>query len=102
MDKHMDKEIKDVVEQIIALMDVCKIVLFSKKVDLSGKTSSFKICVITEEDNVNEFERRIYINVESDIPFDALIYSKEDWDKYLGRKGSFCDQINDRGSVIYG
>ncbi len=98
----MKNPISEVVDQITKLVEVEKIILFSKKTDLNGEVSSFKICVITCGNDVQEYEKSIYIDVESDIPFDVIVYSSENWQKYLSEEGSFCNKVNSTGSVIYG
>ena len=98
----MKNPISDVVEQIIKMVDVEKIILFSKKIDLNGEISSFKICIITHGNDVYEYEKKIYIDVESEIPFDIVLYSSENWNKYLSEEGSFCNKVISSGSVIYG
>ncbi len=98
----MKNPISEVVNQITKLVEVEKIILFSKKTDLNGEVSSFKICVITYGNDVHEYEKAIYIDVESDIPFDIIVYSSESWKKYLSEESSFCNKVNSTGSVIYG
>ena len=98
----MKDPISEVVKQITELVEVERIILFSKKINLSGEVSSFKICIVTHGNDVIEYEKLIYIEVDSDVPFDVVIYSSENWKKYLLEDGSFCNKVNSTGSVIYG
>ena len=97
----MDKFIANVVEQITKLVDVHKIILFSKKEDLTGEISSFKICVIISCGMKNVCEKNIYINVDSEIPFDVVVYTYEEWENLRKTKGSFGNKIDNIGRVIY-
>ncbi|MEF9984569.1 MAG: hypothetical protein RSD67_06155 [Oscillospiraceae bacterium] len=98
----MDEYINSVVEQIVDVVEVDKIILFSKKQDLEGKLSSFKICVIIKKETKTESEKEIYINVDCEIPFDVVVYTSNEWNKLVNEKGSFGNKVNRTGSVIYG
>lgn len=98
----MDKFIKDVAQQIVNIAKVDKVILFSKKSDLNGNLSSFKVCVIVFDDKKDEAEKAIYLNVDSEVPFDALVFTKDEWETYKNEKDSFCNRVNKTGSVIYG
>ena len=97
----MDKYIEEVVKQIISVVNVNKIILFSKKQNPNGQISSFKLCVIISENDTSRYEKEIYIKVDSDVPFDVLVFSENEWEKYKCRKDSFCSRINTVGSVVY-
>ena len=46
-------------------------------------------------------EHDIYMVIDCDIPFDALVYNKSDFDKISLRSGSFAQRIVSEGSVLY-
>lgn len=97
----MDKYIEEVVKQINSVVTANKIILFSQKQDLNGEVSSFKLCVIISDKDTKKYEKEIYIKVDSEIPFDVLVISAADWEKYKNKKDSFCARIDALGSVIY-
>lgn len=80
-----------------------KIILFNKKMGVGGKLLSFKVCIIIPNDgDKDEVERKIYVNTETDIPFDVVIYTVDEWDEMVNLPHSFASQINETGCVIYG
>ena len=78
-----------------------RIILFNYKQSVSGEAKSFKICVIKNTDNKDELERSIYLEIESDIPYDILIYTLSEWSALSREKGSFAYQIREKGTVVY-
>lgn len=94
-------EIKKLCDSIVELVSPEKIILFNQKVTLDGKVSSFKVCVIANG-NPAEIEGEIYLSTDCPIHFDVLVYSSEDWEKYILDADSFAHRIWETGSVIYG
>ena len=78
-----------------------KIILFSQKKDLSGMVTSFKLCIISPADNKEEIERSVYLDADCEIPFDLLIYTRDEWEQLIGELGSFAWKLNRTGLVIY-
>ena len=95
-----DKTIDCVCRQIIDKFSPAKIILFSRKNSPSGMLSSFKLCIIVGGD-ADMIEHDIYMDVDCDIPFDALVYEESDFDKLSGWNGSFAQRIASEGSVLY-
>ncbi|HEX3026570.1 MAG TPA: hypothetical protein VHR42_05020 [Clostridia bacterium] len=94
--------VKKVCDEIVRRFAPEKIILFNLKKDITGGARSFKICVVLETEDKMEVERHIYLDIDSDIPFDVLIYTPEEW-KQLGRqKESFAFRIYEKGQYIYG
>jgi hypothetical protein len=98
----ISNDIKKVCDEIISKFSPEKIILFSSKIKNSGETGSFKICIIKETANKNEMEKQIYLQIVSEIPFDILIYTPQEWDKHTADVHSFAYSISKKGTVIYG
>ena len=97
-----EKFIDDVVEQIVFNFGPKRIILFSRKNDLVGKCLSFKLCILLDCKDKMEAERQIYINTDSEIPFDIIVYTPEEFESNLDIVGSFASKINKTGIVVYG
>ena len=97
----IDDSIRSVCSEIILQFSPDKVILFSIKHSVSGKTRSFKVCVIMRTDEKAGMEKRIYLDVDSDIPFDVLLYTPEEWEKLISQKDSFARSITEEGTVIY-
>lgn len=96
-----DKNIDHVCQKIIDKFSPEKIILFSCKHSPSGRLSSFKLCIIVDGGDADMVEHDIYMVIDCDIPFDALVYNKSDFDKISLRSGSFAQRIVSEGSVLY-
>lgn len=97
----VSENIKNVCDRIVDMMNPEKIVLFSRKINVKGATVSFKLCVISETADKEQEEKRIYLQIDSEVPFDVVIYTPEEWSAHCGCKGSFAHRLNARGTVVY-
>jgi hypothetical protein len=102
MTKDFSPHIFEVCERIRALVNPHRIILFGHKTNIAGQTSSFKLCVITDEEDRQEVERKIYLEVDSEVPFDVVVYTVGEWKTMSAIKGSFANRVAQSGSVIYG
>jgi acid stress-induced BolA-like protein IbaG/YrbA len=98
----INNNVKLVCDKIVSKFSPDKIILFSSKVNCSGETNSFKICIVKETDNKDELEKQIYLEIESEIQFDILIYTPNEWEKHSTNKHSFAYSICKKGTLIYG
>ncbi len=95
-------DIKDIIDKIEKLVNPVKIILFHRKIANNGLTMSFKICIITQSQNKLEIEKKIYKSVDSDVPFDVVLYTIDEWEKLKSNDNSFANKILKRGKVING
>ena len=98
----IEHEIRKVCEEIKNKFKTQKIIIYSKKNDLMGHISSFKICAVIDTPNILQCESEIYGSVDSDLPFDVLIYTPEQWEKYSVQKDSFASKIAHTGVIVDG
>ncbi len=96
------KDISALCAQIVEMLHPEKVILFSRKIHVNGKTSSFKLCVVADVPDEQEAQRNIYVGLDCDIPFDVVVYRPERFEKLLQSEGSFAQQIDRTGRVIYG
>ena len=80
--------------QLVASFHPQKIILSNKKVSTDGALSSFKLCVIATE-------QKIYLALDFDLPYDILVYTPAEWDKYSTDPDSFASHVNQKGMVLY-
>lgn len=100
--KNIPENIMTVVNSIAQKFSPEKIYLFSNKRGGVGKSAGFKLCIIVESENMAGLEREIYLQVDSEVPFDIVLYTPAIWMKLLERKGSFASRIVSAGVVVYG
>jgi hypothetical protein len=93
--------IHKICDEIAKLLSPYKIILFSVKDGTLGKPSSFKLCVIADVANTREAESLVYLNIDSEISFDILVYKIEEWNTLLEDPHSFASRIAEKGIAIY-
>ena len=64
----------------------------------------FKLVVIVPDgdESVGELECRLYMQIDSDIPYDLVLYSQSEWEQFKNDIGSFAWKIHNTGAYIYG
>lgn len=100
--KGMPCEILSVVNSIAERFHPSKIYMFSNKRGAAGRPAGFKLCVVLDSEDMGETEREIYLTVESEVPFDLVLYKPKQFDELLERKGSFAKKIAETGVLLYG
>lgn len=98
----INDEIKSVAQQIKKMTDVKKIMLFHTKNNVHGNLSGFKMCVITDTADKVMLELKIYREIESDIPFDVVIYTPHEWECLSAENGTFAHKVEKTGCEIIG
>lgn len=98
----LSENIRVVCDDIARKFSPQEIILFSCKRTVTGEIASFKICVVMETPDRREAERQIYLQVDSECPYDALVYTPAEWKKHTVELHSFAHSINEKGTVVYG
>jgi hypothetical protein len=73
-----------------------KIILISYKTNNYSELTSFKLALIVDDstESMPELECSLYMDIDSDIPFDLVFYLKDN-------EGTFAWKINNTGAVLY-
>ena len=87
--------------EIRALCSPEKIYLYHAKFDLNQQVTSFKICVVAETGDKAALERRIYLELDCDIPYDLSLYTPEEWEACMKNPHSFAVTIREKGVLLY-
>lgn len=98
----LNANIKNVCDEIVKNFDPKKVILYNMKRSVGEEINGFKICVIVDTSSRLDTEKHIYLDIDSDIPFDVLVYTPVEWDKLLNEKNSFACRIIKEGTYIYG
>jgi hypothetical protein len=93
--------IAGVVEEIVGLLTPRQIYLYNQRINDKLATTSFKLCIIAEAEDKSAAERRIYLEIDCDIPFDILLYTPDEWETLTAIPTSFASKIRATGTVIY-
>lgn len=100
----VEKEIQTVADTIGNKYEPKAIVLISKKINNQNELTSFKIAVLVDDNisSISELECKIYLDVDSEIPYDIVIYKASEW-LYLKEDAStFAYKIYSQGVWLYG
>lgn len=88
-------------DDIVRLAAPKRILLFSHKQHPDGQLSAVKLCVIIGEGDPLAVERELYMRIDSDLPYDLLVYGQADWERLVLSGKSFARRIQQTGSVLY-
>ena len=77
------------------------VLLVSRKEAVDGGLTSVKLCVIIGGGDAAEVERRLYVDIDSDLPYDVLVYTREEWNRLAEDSASFASRIRKTGRVLY-
>ncbi len=97
-----DKIITDIVEQTVKLCSPDMIYLVSKKTNSSGQVTSFKLCIIVDDNRLPEqVETQLLLKTECSVPCDFIVYNITDWDDCAGDDCSFAYRVENGGERLY-
>lgn len=97
-----DKLITDMVGQTVKLCSPDMIYLVSKKTNTQGEVTSFKLCVVVDDDRLPEqVETQLLLKTESAVPCDFIVYNITDWDDCAGDDCSFAYRVENGGEKLY-
>lgn len=93
--------ITELVDEIVRKYKPAKIYLISHKQNLSGVITSFKLCVVCDVADGNALEHDMYLTLESELPFDVVVYTIAEWGQMSASEHSFAAKIIDTGIILY-
>jgi len=92
--------INEVLEQVVSVAKPEAVFLYNCKHRMDDSLLSFKLCVICEYENKRRLLSDI-IDVDCDIPFDILIYTKEQFRQLRDNADAFANRICQEGRMLY-
>ena len=95
------KLLENLRDDIVRLSSPRELILFSEKHQPDGGLSSVKLCVIIKKGNSRQIEHKLYVEMESELPFDILVYTEDEFRRLLENRMSFAAQIRRTGRVLY-
>lgn len=96
-------EVEKIKKQIIEKFNPNKIILFgSVAKGLIHKNSDIDICVVMDYESKMDVLNKLYMEVDSEIPIDFVLYKSDEWERYKDDTTTFASLIEKSGRVIYG
>ena len=95
-------DIEYFVERITSAAEVSKIYVYGEKYSSAdGSLREASFCVVTPSDP-KEVEKKLYLEIDADFPFNLLVYSERRWAFFTSDKTSYAHSISQKGRLIYG
>lgn len=99
----MDRQTEKILTGILAHCSPRTVILFGEKHALStGEIKSLDFCVILPEADKPALLQEIYLAVESEVPFQVLLYTCQEWIDCIADFSSYAAAIHKKGTVLYG
>ena len=95
------EQLKGLRDEIVRLLRPERIILFNRKQNTQGTLTAVKLCVVIPAGDTGEAEQKLYMSLDLDMPFDILVYTREEWDRLVATPLSFAGRIRQTGSVLY-
>ena len=97
----MEKNQDQVIEQTVNRFPPCRVIEYNTKYDMDGNVSAFKLCIVGNIPDKRRMLTRIFDEVDSDIPYDVLLYTDEQFHELTEDDGAFAARIQQKGRVRY-
>ena len=102
MDERSDKVIEETVDQIVKLFSPSRVIEYNTKYDMDGKLRSFKLCFVGKIQDKKKMLTQIFDEVDSEIPYDILLYTDEQFEELKDSSDAFASRVNQKGRLRYG
>lgn len=102
MDEQANTIIEDAVAKIVELFSPSMVIEYNTKYDMEGELTSFKLCVVGPIGDKRKMLAKIYDEIDSEIPYDVLLYTDEQFDELKDESTAFAARIHKKGRVRYG
>lgn len=91
----------DLVAAIVRTANPRRILLFSQKLHPDGSPAAVKLCVVIPDGDPQTMEHRLYMEIETDFPFDVLVYTAPQWERLTGTAYSLAQRAAQSGRILY-
>lgn len=69
---------------------------------MDGKLRSFKLCIVGKIQDKKKMLTQIFDEVDSEIPYDILLYTDEQFEELKDSSDAFASRVNQKGRLRYG
>ncbi len=93
-------ELRALLSGIGRLSGAEKLIVYGMKREGAGdRVRDVDVCVVADCEDKRSLERRIYLELESEISFDVIIYTPEEWAALTADPQSYASRILAKGKV---
>lgn len=86
---------------LIRIADPLSVWMFSHKDRSDGTCFAAKFCLVVADGEPDRLEQELYLEIDSPISFDVLVYTQEQWRSSLAKPMSFASRVQEMGCVLY-
>ena len=78
------------------------VIIHNEKLSLDlHETKSADFCIVVNCKEKLELMRKLYLSIETDIPFNLTIYTGDEWRNLTIDHSTYASYIKEKGIVIY-
>ena len=79
------------------------VILYGEKVTAEHHAvKSADFCIVLDRFNRSQLLQKLYLNIQTDIPVQFVLYSTEEWNVLVKNPNSYASRIQKKGTVLYG
>lgn len=98
-----ENELDKIIRQIAKRYQPKSMILFGSLArGVIHENSDIDLCIVIDTASKRKLVADMYLNVESDIPFDLIIYTQEEWERNIHNTSSFAYHILKEGRILHG
>ncbi len=80
------------------------VILYGEKVTAEQhRLKSADFCIVLDHSNNKaKLLSQLYLNIETDIPVQFIVYTTKEWERLTANPYSYASRIRTKGTVLYG
>lgn len=99
----MNAQVEAILVGILSHCAPRAVILYGEKHTLAtSEIKSLDFCVILPDADKPALLRELYLTIASEIPFNVLLYTCDEWKTLTADFSSYASAIRKKGTVLYG
>ena len=93
---------KRIIDGILSCCHPQRIILYSEKTSLFDHAlRGANFCIVVPTLEKKQLTQKLYLRISSEIPFNLLLYTPEEWARMTADPASYASHIAKKGKVLY-
>lgn len=91
-------ELRQLLDEIGRISQPEHLIVYGLKREGAGdRVRDVNVCVVCDCEDKRMLERRLYLDIESEISFDVILYTPDEWTALLDDPQSYASRIAEKG-----
>lgn len=91
-------ELRALLDEIGRISQPERLIVYGLKREGAGeRVRDVNVCVVCDCEDKRMLERKLYLGIESEISFDVIIYTPDEWAALLRDPQSYASRIAEKG-----